>query len=187
MSSKERKFWSVNFLYDEISSGGEICKGDEGSSWPSYEPEYIELVPCAVTMDTGEYPLKGGRVFIDFEPIVGERIYITVARYTTGCTFGIIYGRVAILGGYKTKEEALDAATNKEYANELQEQYITANNREDFTLEYTEKPSINYHPWVGYFERFESCEIYSSIIKDPAVSVESKSDFIEESTKTVEF
>lgn len=126
--------------YEETKTGGEVCKGQEGYSWPDHEPEYIDWRITDVTLTQPDWNYEHREH--DAKP--GDTVHVVVVRYTTGCTFGTIHGYWHIEGVFGALEEA-EKRVNAVYAN--------LKNPRDF-----EGP---FEPWKGYFESFEDCYVES--------------------------
>ena len=132
--------------YHESKTGGDICEGDENSSWPNYEDEHIEWYLTGCYLDKDVTPWRREQVEVDFEPAVGQEVWAVYVNYNTGGSFGCTKGACSILSVHDTKEKA-EAVKKLVY--------------EDDT--YT--PACGYRVWVGYFESFNFCEIESLIVK----------------------
>jgi len=140
MATKKKKTEKVEpprlyLVYDQHESGGEICKGDEDSAWPSHEDAHIDVRFKALYRNP-----PTDRFFYDsFE--VSEDIYkephlhMGVIRYADGGTFGRTCGYFHVVGFYKTSTEAAEA------------------------IQKALKAEGTYKPWEGYFASFEDDQI----------------------------
>lgn len=123
--------------YNETRTGGEVCEGQENSSWPCHEDTIIE------TEFVGLHREQPGKFFnhsieVDERLIGLDCLYLAVIIYSTGDTFGHTEGAWYIVGvapTYKIAEAMLDEALNS-------------------------KDYKGYKPWTGYFEAFTRTEIH---------------------------
>jgi len=130
---------NLHLEYKAIESGGEVRAGCEDSEWPEYENKYIEFSLTGCHMGD-----KFGRetVLVDFEPKLGQSVWVVYVIYNTGDSFGQTCGVWTILGVYETHEQA-----GKVHKSVM-----------DGTWE-------GLKPWVGYFESFGRCETESIIVQ----------------------
>lgn len=149
----------------EISADIRTDYDDDGDppdvEWGNRDTEHhsLEGLTARVSDRTDEQSIRGmgGRgdsalVGLDVEP--GDDIFVVVARYSSGDTFGSSDGHVAIFDAFKTYDEAW----------KLQRAVAGTNNQErtgaidkSFYLSYDGRKY--WLPWVGYFENFERCEV----------------------------
>ena len=132
----------LNVLYDEYSSGGEVCKEDEGTKWPNYEPTYID-VRLRDLVISNESSLRGESIEIDFDPLdyVGKKLYLVFVRYTTGGTFGYSTGNPCFP----------DCCINLKEAKKIEAKIREGKWNGD-------------SPWKGYFEKLDSVEVCPMIL-----------------------
>ena len=98
----------VRFIYEENGHGGGICEGQENESWPSYNDEYLEIIPLFLLR--GTEPLKNwyaGNDVVEFEGDInisnGWIVYVT---YSNGGTFQITHGYTKAIKAYEKREDA---------------------------------------------------------------------------------
>lgn len=126
--------------YTESESGGEVYTEDE--DWPNYQDAYrtfeikgLHLNPKGAGW---EKELQG----TDFDPQVGQTVYIVLVRYTDGDSFSCIHGCWYIVKICQGKEEA-----------------------EEIAQSINKGTHIGYGPWKGYFADLESCEVVSMVVE----------------------
>lgn len=127
-------------IYSSYSEGGEISPGNEGKKHPEYEDTYVYFTPQKLVT---EYPDIMSVETIDtyFNPMVGDKVYLVIVRYSTGDTFGTTFGEWKIIGIFKTETESELVRFDIENG--------------------TYKGS---KPWQGYFERLESVDVFPMTI-----------------------
>lgn len=125
----------VNYS-EEYLGGGEICAGQENDAWPSHEDTIQRFTVDNITLsnvtpyhETVEYDLT--------TPLpVG--LFVVVAHYYDGGTFGRTCGYGSIEGVFATHEEAQARADAIDKG----------------------APSVRgYTPWTGYFAGLERTEV----------------------------
>lgn len=117
--------------YDERTWGGEALSDED---WPDYSDEHTEWTPKSIGLkQKSSYNTEV--INTPFEVKEGDWVHLVWVRYETGSTFGRSLGRWYIIGVYQTADEA----------NDIKESIDSDSYK-------------GYKPWVGYFERFESCE-----------------------------
>lgn len=138
---KERKLY---LSYEQSERGGQICKGQEGQSYPDREPTYVEFTPLGVYTKRGDWNETLKIDFLEEGAVVeGTPVYLVIVRYTTGDTFG-----------YTTGQWNIPLTTlDQDKADRICE-----------SIKDNSYPG--YKPWDGYFERLESCEIWCTNVKD---------------------
>ena len=127
----------IYVVFDESTEGGAICEGEENSSWPSHEDNYVHVTFKALYRNP-----PTDRFFYDSFEVADEllqenALHLAVVRYFSGGTFGNTCGYFYIVGAFKTSTDA-EVAIKK-------------------TLE--SKDPVNY-PWNGYFSGYEDDEIH---------------------------
>lgn len=122
-------------------TGGGICKGQEGESWPSYNDSYREYTYGSAYKKESIEPKKlfGSYESIEVEEeiFLAKGVYLAIAVYSDGGTFQTTRGYEEILGLFldeKTAKEYLDFATDDEVEN-------CSAVPDDY----------RYRPWSGYF------------------------------------
>lgn len=125
----------VNYSEEHLG-GGEICEGQENDAWPSHE-DVIQR------FDVDNITLKNvtpyhEEVLFDLPEPTPVGLFVVVAHYYDGGTFGRTCGYGSIEGVFSTHEEAQARATDIEKG----------------------APSIKgYTPWTGYFAGLERTEV----------------------------
>lgn len=140
---KKQKQNVVSIKCSEYETGGEVCKGDEDSSWPSYEPREIDVSVLGIYAGD-EVSLTNYQVDVSFDPeeYIGKPVYLVFVRYTTGDTFGCSIGNPHFAGCYIDEEKAIDIEkqiNNNTYGGDK--------------------------PWNGYFESLDSVEVVTEILR----------------------
>jgi hypothetical protein len=98
----------VYVTYEEYQTGGGIVEGDEYKAWPDYEDTYVTFR----VLDVYTPQTYDGKVWykeemiVDFEPKIGQEVYVVLVRYSTVSTFGRTFYCGYIAGVYNTLEEA---------------------------------------------------------------------------------
>jgi len=93
--------------YEEKTTGGGICKGQEHQLWPDYEPLYYEVALLSLHRpDLKQLSWNCETVYAQFNPTKAKRAHLVVVKYQDGDTFGTSHGNVYIEGAYRTKKEA---------------------------------------------------------------------------------
>lgn len=168
---------TLHLTYEQYSSGGNICAGDEDSEWPNYETECIDWSPKQLLLDKGN---NWSVEEIEVDDVkAGDSLFIIVLRYSTGNTFGRTEGCWSIVQTVKTQNDASNIEKNIDKLMELyrsQESYhLTQKNKEekksaerDFnTFRDKLAKELNYYfPCFGYFECFERLEIHEMTVED---------------------
>lgn len=139
------RYYRILYIeYTEYTTGGEVCEGDEDSDWPNYDPKYTDFDISCVRLKKDSWFHE--KVETDFDRNIGDKVYILVGRYTTGCTFGSSHGCFSFEGVYKTLE---DLERKKKELNKQYQQYLAK------SLEYED-----YKPWMGHFESLEEFQTF---------------------------
>jgi hypothetical protein len=156
MASKKKKKITkavkgrIYLMYSEYRSGGEVCAGQEGDSWPDYEDAHIEV--------TFHYLFRNPRngVFcdsyeIDPKLLKNDELYLAVAYYYDGNTFGRTYGYWSVQGVFATSKEA-----EEKLAQDISdgESAAAKHNYKD------------YKPWNGYFSGLMHTDVVSLRVED---------------------
>jgi len=131
--------------YTEDRSGGEICEGDEDSSWPNYEDENIEFEVLEARSVPRQSWIKEV-VKIDDNIKSGDEVYIVVVRYYDGGTFGRTCGYFSFQFATKSYEQA-----------EACERALRKGDASTFDCE-------TFMPWFGYFSGLEDVEIWKVVV-----------------------
>lgn len=124
----------VYLTYMEDRCGGELKDG-EPAPFGMHEDIIVKFAPNSLYLtETGWCHT----IEVDFDPneYVNKALFITVVRYTTGCTFGQTLGEWHIEGCYTSAEEAFKVKSSIE----------------------TDKYE-GYKPWDGYFEKLEKVDV----------------------------
>lgn len=130
----------VNYS-EEYLGGGEICEGQEDSAWPSHEDSLQVFTVENITL-TNATPYHE-EVEFDLPNPTPVGLFVVVAHYADGGTFGRTCGYGSIEGVYLTHEEAQARADA-----------IVAG-----------APSIKgYTPWDGYFASLQETEVVLAAI-----------------------
>lgn len=127
-------------MYYTDERSGEICEEDIGQAWACYEDENIDFSIYSVTTRPSEDWNKEV-VTINGQVKSGDEVYIVVARYFDGGTFGRTCGYFSFQFATKSYEKA--------------EAFQESINRGD---------SPEYKPWVGYFSGLEDVEIWRVVV-----------------------
>lgn len=93
---------------------------------------------------------------VDFDVKVGDTLYMVVAFYDTGDSFGREYNEMMDIAVYKTASMAYTA-----------ERHLTINHAVDpvtIFLENGNEMTVG-KPWQGYFERLDRFEVIELIVK----------------------
>lgn len=128
--------------YDSSQEGGEPESDDE---WCTFSDEHrtFSLENCYLSFD--EKSRSRFEYFaheVPFNVEKGDDIYLLVVRYSSGSTFGNIYGCHHIVDIYSSKEEAYkveETIRNGTYS--------------------------GYKCWEGYFESLEDVSVESLVVK----------------------
>jgi hypothetical protein len=108
----------------EPTSGDEWDIGDTWTSW--------DFGPLSIKNHSGYDEF----IDLDWEPDTGDQVYLVIAVWSTGCSFGHQAGEYSeVFGGFKTWEEANQKLKDVKV-----------------------QP---YRPWEGYFESLDSIEVES--------------------------
>ncbi len=135
--------YPLYLTYDERRYGGSPINPED--AWPDYEDEHVEFYPIGLFKDrdnAGIFPhgLMEDEVHGTFEP--GDGAYVVIVRYGSGSTFGRSFGEWHLVGVYD----------NENSAKEIEKSI------ENHTFE-------GYMPWVGYFESFESANVFAMLVQ----------------------
>lgn len=103
---------------------------------------------------TGRYTLD-----VDFKPKPGEVVYVVVALYETGNTFGRESGCVSIVAAFNNADDATELAR-------LIRDNASGNDKYpyDYDVELNDK-KYSTSAWTGYFERLESVFVETEIVR----------------------
>lgn len=133
--------------YSDYTSGGEVCEGQENDDWPNYEDEFHEFNLLGVSLQKDLSWFKDTQD-VDWNLGNGSEVFILVARYSSGCTFGSSYGHFNICGVFSSEEDLIKYQKFLESDEELY------------------KGRHIYRPWVGHFENLEGFETHRCIVGD---------------------
>ena len=126
----------VNYS-ESHESGGEICAGQENDSWPSYETEYQSYSVDSITLkNVTPYHEE---IVHDLPEPQPNGLWVVVARYSDGGTFGSTSGYGSVEGVFNTRAEA-DARVKE--------------------IESGGGSRKGYTPWNGYFSDLEGVEVH---------------------------
>jgi hypothetical protein len=98
---------------------------------------------------------------VDAQP--GDTVFVVILRYSTGDTFGNDDGQYDVADVFKTEIEAMEL---QNAFNQYKPDYTNwgSNKSTPFTIEFNGK---EYRiPWAGYFEQYESVDIYPCMIRE---------------------
>ena len=90
--------------YEETRTGGDVCEGDEGNAWPSYEDTDINLDLKFLATDRTNCTHWCIEEFELEHPL--DSAFVLVARYAFGDTFSRTCGNFEFLGIFNSEEEA---------------------------------------------------------------------------------
>lgn len=127
----------VYIEYTSNSTGGERLTDDR---WSVRSDEHITLEVETLYASEPENLFFKDSIEVDPSVLELEEVYLVVARYTTGDTFGTSYGKFHFYSVRGTIEEA-----RRDEA-EIRAPLRAVDDR--------------YRPWDGYFERLEDVEIH---------------------------
>lgn len=98
-------------------------------------------------------------------PKYGDSVYIVVARYSTGSTFGRSSGNFEFMSAHTTKDGANKA---KQALDEEYEQYSLGRGYSSYSKKKQPEPYTGpSRSWMGYFESLESVDIIEMTADDP--------------------
>ena len=142
----------VYLYYDEDRSGGEVCKGQENDRWASHETEYIEFHTTFLTLKQ-EGGFLSQPIDVDFDPneYLGKTVWVVVARYSDGDTFGSTSGHWHIVK-VCTDESQVKAAVDDTNLPEPDHNTIFKNKI--------------WKPWWGYFASLEDVEVHEFTLQE---------------------
>ena len=129
--------------YDTSSEGGEICEGEEGSEWPSHEPEIRSVTFNGIYRSNPQHKFFVDSHMVSMPVFNSPVVYMVVVRYQTGGTFGCSQGCHEVINIFSTSAEAEDLK------NSIQDDSYPG-----------------YKCWEGYFERLEGVEIHRFDVKN---------------------
>ena len=95
----------IYLSYRETTEGGGLGEGEHGP-YGSRETEYITFQPLAVFIAPGS---GGHSIEVDFDPEAmtkDERIFLVIARYTDGDSFGHSEGNWQVMLATKDQDKA---------------------------------------------------------------------------------
>lgn len=138
--------------YVEHKSGGQVCDGDENEKWPNYEPVETDFELKQVSLHKSQNWYYES-IDTDFDVTSGDTVYILVARYSSGDTFGRTNGLFSFIGAYQTKEELNKVVSDLYEENKI---YSDRSNKN--------RKKLPYRPWHGYFEYLEGFETYRAVV-----------------------
>lgn len=172
MVKKDKNEFYITYSSD--SSGGEIKSGQEYESYPDREDGQISFNILTVAAD------KGGNRWLetcytnkDVTPYINKEVYIVVARYYDGDTFGRTYGHWKVVDICFTREEALQLSSLVQKTKEPsrwgyksdEEKLKVHSEYEKAKKELLEQTDIGYLNWDGYFSDLTGVEIYARILQ----------------------
>lgn len=134
--------------YEENQSGGGIQAGEEEESWPCYNPVYYTFTMHGISLNNNLSYYKE-EIDVDWDVKDGEKVFVLIARYSSGGTFGSTHGHFSVQGIFQTEQEM------------LAKQAILEKDTNDY-LDKGNKRKIPYYPWIGYFEHLEDFEQYET-------------------------
>jgi hypothetical protein len=157
--------------YTESRYGGAPIDPDD--RWTDHEDEQIEWHPGQVFVDE---PGKRARektkewyvqCLTCDEPVKpGDKIWVVVVRYTTGCTFGRTLGAWHIEATFKNENKALHVADLIKKDDERQRKWCWEH--PSYKRKASDRPPEDkyvsphgYKCWQGYFESLEDVQVES--------------------------
>jgi hypothetical protein len=110
MNNAEQSKLLIVHYEQRYESGGQICEGEEGDTWPNREDEYNSFTVLSAGRRVRD-PYHDGlsQPAVGFpldKPFSSNRCYIVWVRYSTGDTFGSSHGHGSIAGAYLSRAEA---------------------------------------------------------------------------------
>lgn len=119
-------------------------RGSEGGSCTN--------VTAAVAQDQSKTPAFGYCTASKDLPVQpGDTVYVVVATYTTGDTFGSDGGQTQILDAFVDPDEAAELAG-------------VAKEADQYSFEHNGQ---NYRPaWIGYFEHLDDMSVWEVVVKN---------------------
>lgn len=139
----------MRVYYDYSSYGDSYHSTEEWGEWWSRESVTYNHVSL-----TGKY----SGIDIDFEPQVGDFVYLVAVTYGSGDSFGYSEGNEEVLGIYKDEETAKRLVGC--IKNDLEEPSSYGSKGP-----FHEFPDVRTYIWKGYFESFEACTIHKLEVK----------------------
>lgn len=141
----EKKQNYLYFVYQEESSGGEICEGQEDDDWPSYETTYSTINDLRLHSKTMNHYGNNSRFWSGYDqvpydgnPLEDKLAYIVYVVYSSGGTFGSSSGNIKAIKAFKNKEDALKIMQDIKNGGD---------------------GGLGYKPWEGFFESLERIEM----------------------------
>lgn len=142
---------NIYIKYKEYTVGGEPESDDR---WCSYSDEHTSVTFLGFSISNNNDFTKVGWDHAESIPASiykkaakGVPLHLVVVRYTTGNTFGTSYGRWKIIHITDDSRKAWDV---QQILEKSQGEKVPAHCNID-----------TYKCWVGYFERYECCEIHT--------------------------
>lgn len=149
MKSKLKENMSTLYMYyEESRSGGGIQAGEEEQSWPCYNPVYYSFNMRGISLN-GNLSYYKESIDVDWDVKDGEKVFVLIARYGSGGTFGRTHGHFSLQGIFRTEQEMLE------------KQAILQKDTDDYKDRKNNR-QVPYHPWIGYFECLEHFEQYET-------------------------
>jgi len=128
--------------FDEWCEESGIGAEEDGGAWSyrgtsiyNFELREIRIAPFPMSI-TKEVP---------FDVVRGQTVYIVLARYSTGDSFGNSEGHGCIVGIYKNEKDAqaiIDSVSDETYYEKVEK----------------------YPPWKGYFESLQDIFVESKVV-----------------------
>ena len=132
--------------YETNTSGGGIKAGQEKDEWPDREDTHHSLEIFGI-FRTDPDTLYQERMDVLQEVFDAETVYLVVARYEDGDTFGHSFGHSHFCGIFASAQEA-------------------KNRRDELSKPKKGKADSYCHPWNGYFASLEGFEIHEFPVHD---------------------
>jgi hypothetical protein len=139
-----------NVLYISIKESRGPTDYDYGDA-PTYENYSRDSI--SISVDEKAYLKRDScqdywteEVEINFEPKVGQKVFMIVPRYTSGGTFGQTSGYYQIFGVYSTEKAA---ESMREFL------YLENSSSKEGLM-----GTGMYRAWMGYFESLENIELH---------------------------
>jgi hypothetical protein len=96
-------------------------------------------------------------IALNFKAKKGDTVYVVVVTYEDGDTFGRSYGNICVVDVFENEEEAEKIASII-YGDEKK------SDKDDIFDKKVKRSFKGYAPWVGYFERLQSVDVFPFVI-----------------------
>lgn len=145
------------------SSGGGSCHDGGYGAYEGYTEEWTNYSGCEVRYVPdgdgvhGDIGYRTSKIDVGFDAYPGDNVFVVVAVYTTGGTFGQTRGNTEVVGVYDTADKALFVK------NLIMDDY--QNNRLGSNSITFEKQDIYTGSWKGYFESLEAVHTETEVVR----------------------